>query len=281
MKCSNCGFENQQNFEYCVNCGTEMPKVQSAQTEPVGIEPVSLNPAADKVMNALKDSMFLVLCILMSVSCVMSIAIGNVPLLNILITVFLWLTYADANKGFASENHLRSVSGTVYASYIITNVACGILIACGVLLGVMNSVIDGADILTELLVEFGISGISSDMSDLMSQEMLGHIGIVLAIVFVLIAVICLVINLLGMKKIHRFAKSVYMGIMFQNPNFENSRAAKNWLLFFGICSAISAMTSLAGGSVVATLATGCSAASAIIASILIDKYLVSENYYTA
>lgn len=281
MKCSNCGFENQQNFEYCVNCGTEMPKVQSAQTEPVGIEPVSLNPAADKVMNALKDSMFLVLCILMSVSCVMSIAIGNVPLLNILITVFLWLTYADANKGFVSENHLRSVSGTVYASYIITNVACGILIACGVLLGVMNSVIDGADILAELLVEFGISGISSDMSDLMSQEMLGHIGIVLAIAFVFIAVICLVINLLGMKKIHRFAKSVYQGIMFQNPNFENPRAAKNWLLFFGICSAISAMTSLAGGSVVATLATGCSAASAIIASILIDKYLVSENYYTA
>lgn len=284
MKCSNCGFENQQNFEYCVNCGTEMPKVQSAQTEPVGIEPVSLNPAADKVMNALKDSMFLVLCILMSVSCVMSIAIGNVPLLNILITVFLWLTYADASKGFASENHLRSVSGTVYASYVITNVACGILIVCGVLFGaVFGMVANTPEFISELEVALGAYDLSEfgvSVSDI-PQELWSLSGWIICFMFIFIAAIGLVVNVLGMRKIHRFAKSVYQGIMYQNPNFENPRAAKNWLLFFGICSAISAMTSLAGGSVVATLATGCSAAVEIIASILIDKHLVPKTYYTA
>ena len=49
-------------------------------------------------------------------------------------------------------------------------------------------------------------------------------------------------------------------------HFYKGAPLKNWLLFFGICSAISAVTSLAGGSIVAAIATGCTAAVEIIAS---------------
>ncbi|MBQ8740755.1 MAG: zinc ribbon domain-containing protein [Clostridia bacterium] len=283
MNCKNCGFEYGEQYDYCPNCGTPKADKQPTGEQPTMPEPVSLNPAADRIMNALKDSMFLVLCILMSVSCVMSIAAGSLPLINILITVFLWLTYADASKGFVNENHLRSVSGTVYASYVITNVACVMLIVGGVLFGaVFGFITSTPEFISELeaaLSVYDFSEFNINISDI-PQELWSLSGWILGFMFIFIAAIGLVINILGMRKIHRFAKSVYQGIMFQKSELEKPRAAKNWLLFFGICSAISAMTSLAGGGIVATLATGSSAASAIIASILIDKYLIPETYYT-
>lgn len=277
MKCNNCGFESEKDFEYCMNCGA------AANKSAVPVEAVSLNPVADKVMNALKDNLFLVLCILVSASCVLSIAAGNLPLINILITVFLWLTYADAQKGFANEKHLRNISGTVYASYVITNVACGILIACGVLLGaIVGLFANTPEFISELeaaLSEYDLSEFGINMADI--PQGFGLImGLIIAFVFIAVAVIVLIFNILGMKKIHRFAKSVYQGIMYQNPNFENPRATKNWLLFFGICSAISAVSSLTGGSFTAALSTGCAAASEIIAYILIDKHLIEKTNYT-
>lgn len=277
MKCNNCGFEHQEQFDYCPNCGAAAPKAEPQQAEPMFAEPVSLNPAADKVMNALKDGLFLVLCILMSVSCVLSIASDGLSIINILITVFLWLTYADSQKGFANENHLRSVSGCVYANYVITYVACALLAVCGVLLGAVFGFVAGdpefIDGFTLALAEYDLG-----ITDL-PQEIFSIAGWLIGFVLIIAAVIMLVFNIVAMRKIHRFAKSVYMGLILQNPNFENSRTVKNWLIFFGVCSAISAAASLASGEVVAALATGCIAAAEIIASVLIDKHFVPKTYY--
>lgn len=282
MNCKNCGFEYSEQYDYCPNCGTPKAEKQPTGEQSQTVEAVSLNPAADKIMCALKDNMFLVLCILMSASCVLSLN-GGLPLINILITIFLWLTYADAQKGFANEKHLQSVSGTVYASYVITNVACGILIVCGALLGAIFGLFTNTpEFISEfeaVLREYDLSEFGVEISDL-PQALLALSGWIIAFVFIVIAAIGLVFNILGMRKIHRFAKSVYMGIMYQNPNFENPRTVKNWLLFFGICSAISAVSSLASGSITAAIATGCTAASEIIAYILIDKYFVEKINYT-
>ena len=62
------------------------------------------------------------------------------------------------------------------------------------------------------------------------------IGIIAAIVVIVIAAVSLVINILGMRKIHRLAKSTYQSVMFGTLNLENPRGAKNWLIFFGVCS---------------------------------------------
>lgn len=277
MKCNKCGFESERDFEYCMNCGTK-----AKDDKAVPVEAVSLNPVADKVLNALKDNLFLALCILMSASCVLSLN-GGLPLINILITIFLWLTYADTQKGFANEKHLQCVSGTVYASYIITNVACGILIVCGVLFGGIFALFANTpEFISEFevaLSEYDLSEFGVQISDI-PQALLAMSGWIIAFVFIAISAIGLIFNLLGMRKIHRFAKSVYQGIMYQNPNFENPRVVKNWLLFFGICSAISAVSSLASGGIIAALATGCVAASEIIAYILIDRYFVEKTNYT-
>lgn len=275
MKCKNCGFEYGEQYDYCPNCGTQNA-VEQPTKQPVA-EAVSLNPVADKVMSALKDSGFLVLCILMSISCVLSLK-GGFPLINILLTIFLWLTYADVQKGFANEKHLQSISGTVYASYVITNVVSIILIVCGVLFGVLVTAFAGTEEFAQgfdmAISQYDLGEFAFSYEDI-PQGLMGFAGVFIGGAFVFIGAIALVINILGTKKIHAFAKSVYMGIMFQNPNFQNPSAAKNWLMFFGVCSAIGAVLSVFSEPVVA-IASGCEAAATIIASVLIDKHLM-EN----
>jgi hypothetical protein len=273
MKCNKCGFESERGTQFCVNCGQPC---NDNNTQIV--EPVSINPAADKILGALKDNLYLVLCIIMSASCIFSISADGLPLINILTTVFLWLAYVDARKGIANENHLRSVSGTVYASYVITNVACIILIVCGLLFGVLFSIVASAEeVIDELqyaLSEYNLGEYGLNVGDIPKQYVT-ILGWAVGFVFVFAAVIGLLVNILGMKKIHRFAKSVYQGIIYQNPNFENARAVKNWLVFFAVCSSISTLSTITS---IYAFGTACSTAALIIAAILVNKYFVTNTY---
>lgn len=275
MKCKNCDFENLSGAEYCTNCGNPMNDNNTCQ-----VEAVSLNPVADKVMPALKDKLFLALCVLMTISCILSLN-GGIPLINILLTVFLWLTYADAQKGFVNEKHLQSISGTVYANYVIINVGAILFMICGVIVGFGMTILSGteefATEFNEALSMYDFGEYSFTYEDI-PQEFIEFVGIMIAVAFVIGAIIMLVINIMGYKKIHTLAKSVYTGIMYQNPEFKAVRSAKNWIMFFGVCAAIGAVVSIMSQPIIA-LAAGCEAAATIIASTLIDKYLVVKPQY--
>ncbi len=269
MRCNHCGFEHEKDFDYCVNCGT---KVEKQDYFPA--ESVSLNPAADIVLPALKDKLFLVLCILMTVTCGLSLAASGMPLLNILITVFLWLTYADAQKGFANEKHLQFISGAVYAQYIIVNVVSVILIVCGALVGVMlSAMVDDSDFIIEFTKQLEQLGINpADASQLISYMT----GWVISGMVIFVGIIMLVFNMLMMRKIHRFAKSIYMGIMYQNTNFESPKTVRNWFIFVAVCGGITAVSSISAGTL-AILSCACTIAITIMVVILIDKYFVKQN----
>ena len=270
MKCNNCGFEHENDFEYCANCGTKATK----QEDYIPAETVSLNPAADIVLPALKDKLFLALCILMTATCVLSLALSGMPLLNILITVFLWLTYVDAQKGFANEKHLQFISGAVYAQYVITNVVSIILIVCGVLFGALFDMIAGEpDFMTELSLQLENYGMSLET---VPQILIDILGWFLGGLFVFIGVIALVFNILMMKKIHRFTKSVYMGIMYQNTDFEKPRTVRNWFIFMAVCSGITVLGSIGAGPL-ALISNACTLAITIMVIILLDKYFVKQN----
>ena len=262
MKCNNCGFEAVESFEFCPNCGTAVNLPEA----------VSLNPAADIVLAALKDKLFLVICILMTVSTAFSLVAGSLPVIEILITIFLWLTYAKSLKDIAAENHLRCVSGSVYANYVIRNVAAIIIIVCGVIFGAVLGTLNYTEILNALATDYG--EIASQIESL-PESILEIIGFIIGFVFVIIGVVYLLINILGMRKIHRFAKSVYQSIDLRTPAFEYAVAAKNWLIFFSVMSAISALSSITEGVIVA-IASLCSVATMVIAVILISKYFVSN-----
>ncbi len=267
MKCKNCGFEQEKDFEYCVNCGAE-----TIDNIPVPVEPVSLNPAADIVLPALRDKLFLALCILMTILCGLSLAMTCIPVLNILFTIFLWLAYADAQKGIANEKHLQCVSGTVYAQYIIVNVASIIFIVCGVLFGVMfSAMVDDSDFIIEFTKQFERFGINpADISQSISYMLVWILGGL----FIFIGVIALVFNMLMMRKIHRFAKSVYQGIMFQNPEFEKPETVRNWFIFIAVCGGINVITSITAAEPISILSSICSMAITIIVTILINKHIL-------
>lgn len=267
MKCSNCGYESQEDFIYCTNCGTAVS----------GAPAVSLNPVADRVLAALKDKLFLVICILMSAATVLPIISGGgLPIINILITIFLWLTYAQSTKNYANPDHIRGISGTVYASYIINNVLAVILVVCGFIVALTFGIVaDVAELIDIIKLELNNAGVDLATFGL-GEEIFSIIGWALGFVFVLAGAVMLVFNILGMRKIHRFVKSVYVGILTQNGAFEKPRAARNWLIFFAVCSCISTVSAL-GGNIMTLIANGSLAAAEILAIIIINKYFLSTE----
>lgn len=260
MKCMNCGFEAQENFDFCPNCGRQTAVA----------EPVSLNPAADGILFALKDKLFLLICIFMSAATVFSLAEGTVNIINILLCVFLWLVYAGACKGEADVAHLRNVSGTVYAYYVIVYVVCGILLVVG---GLCAFLFAGNNMFAEIFEEIVFeTGLGQDIINIVS----GISGAIIFIVFAIIAIIGIAINALAIGKIHRFAKSVYMSADCGELRLEKVSAAKNWLLAFGIISIISAGNGLLNGVFVSAVASGAVGVAEILSSVLIGKYLSDE-----
>lgn len=261
MKCNSCSFQSEQNFAFCPNCS-------APAGEPVSVgEPVP-NPVGEKVMSALKDKLFLAICVLMTVSAFLGLASGGIPVFPVLFSIFLWMTFSKVRKNIVDTNQLKNLSGTVYAQYIVFNVTSIILIVCGVVSAFLMGVLGGAGLFDSLLSQFDGYGINLSGALAMAS------GWIILVVCLITAGIILAINLLGWRKIHRFAKSIYQSINTYSNNIQCAAAAKNWILAFGIIDAVSALTS---GDFITILATGSYAAAAIVAYLLINKYLTSEQ----
>ena len=173
-----------------------------------------------------------------------------------------------------NEKHLQFISGAVYAQYIIVNVASIILIVCGVLFGALFDMVAGEpDFMTELTLQLEGYGLSLET---IPQILIDILGWFLGGLFIFIGVIALVFNILMIKKIHRFAKSVYMGIMYQNTDFESPRTVRNWFIFMAVCSGITVVGSIASGPIV-LISNACTLAITIMVIILLDKYFVKQN----
>ena len=116
MKCNNCSFESEQDFAFCPNCS-------APAGEPVSVSEPIVNPVGERVMAALKDKMFLAICVLLTVaSAISTFSGGGIPAIIILHTVFLWIAYSKVQKNIVDTKQLRNLSGTVYAQYVVLNV---------------------------------------------------------------------------------------------------------------------------------------------------------------
>ena len=256
MKCNTCGFTCEQNFSYCPNCGAgPFPAF------------VSENQAAATVLAALKDNLFLILCVLVSAGCIFSITADNRPLLQILTADLLWLTYAKASKGIADPEQLRCVSGTVYAQYVISYVVAGLLLGLGVLLGLLFNTLALLPGITDSIPED-----IAPFVDLLTSAP----GTLLFIIFGVAAVCITLLNIFSMRYIHRFAKSVYQSIQKGVLDLKYPNAARIWLFIFAGMNGLSALGSLSG-NFTAALSNGANCAACIIAGILIGKYLMPQE----
>jgi len=262
MKCNQCGFEREETFPYCPQCG--------AAQEVMAVSP---NTAAQKVLQALKDPLFLVICILMSAFSLLSLSQDGLPLIEILITVFLWLVYAQSRKEVADAKNLRNVSGAVFAQYVLTFVAAGVVLLAGVIIAAAFNVI-AADpaYLHEILSEF----IELDESIATLAAAAGALsGGVVMVLFAFVAIVATVINIFSLRYIHGFAKSVYQSIENGVWELKYASTASNWLYVFGAFSGVGAL-SILSGEFVAGLASGANCAACIIGGLLIRKYMIEE-----
>lgn len=258
MRCTNCGFESDDNFTFCQRCGAAAPEVAPK------------NPTADRVFACLKDNLFLAVCILLTVSGAITLGSrGGIPVITVLAATFSWLAYSDAKKGIVNVNHLRHISGTTYASYILNNVFGVLLIVCGIIMTVAINMVDGVPVLE-----------SSEISNILfgnhiTAEVVYLSVLIIGIMFIVVGIALLVINLLSMRRIHRFVKSVYLSVKSGNTQIYNPRTAKTWLIvftcFIGVFSlgimAESFLNALSNGSIMAAL---------IVTVILINKYFIDK-----
>lgn len=265
MKCPKCGYENQQYFEFCPCCG-----------ESANMEVISLNPVADRVLCALKSGWFLWVCILTSISCVLGLSNEGLPVFNILFTIFLWLVFAASRKDIADARYIRNISGTVFAFYITSWVAIGLLIFSGLLLSLIfvltSENIDFLQILYESLLENGLP-------EMTAKEVLNafagfSVWFIIGAIFAAIAFL-FVFNVISTRKIHKFVQSVYQSIEMCTFNFVKAKAARNWLFVLGGLQALSALTSIPNYTFCAN--SLCVALIEIFTGVLINCYFIPKN----
>jgi len=270
MKCSNCGIEFGNDYLYCPNCGTA--------TMPAAPEPVSLNPTADRVLAAFKDNLFLALCILISAATAATFFSGSLPVIGILITIFIWITYAKSRKGIVDTESLRCVSGSVYAQYIIGNVLFSIGIVCGIVITMVFAFFTFSidEILNEL--KSMLAGTFSETIPYNNDLILFTIKIIGPIITV-ISIVGLILNIFSMRKIHRFIKSVYIGVNCQYPCFVSPGAAKNWLIVYCVFYIIDTIGYLSTNIFLA-IPCACWAVACLIAAMLIKKYFTDPKIKT-
>lgn len=255
MKCSKCGFESEQEFKVCASCGAEQE------------ETVTVNVAAEKIFPALKDNLFLAICILLTVSAGCILLGGNgIPVIEGLLAIFMWIVREKAQKGIVDVKNMRHISGTVYANYVVTNVVC--------IIGLVSTILGGVCLLTVEAIAFeeimeNLSKIPSGFVPMVSMNLalLWIIIIVLAVIFA----VMLIMNVIGYRRIHALAKSAYMSVQNNNLDFiESIGAAKTWLWVFGILSCVAALGSV--GDFLTFAGAGCLAVSTVLAAVLVGKY---------
>ncbi len=262
MKCLNCGLVYDNELTSCPNCGTVAPVA----------EPINFNPIGDRVSAALKDNLFLALCISVSASAFFSFLGGGLPVITILLTIFLWITYAKIVKNEDPSESLRCISGTVYAQYIIDKVSAIISIVSGVLLifagnGILNE-LEKSSSNAELEKLFEEYPALAEITPTLLLKLIGPC-------FIILGVLTYLINFFGMKKIHRFIKSAYQGMNFKVPFLVKPKATRNWLIVFAVMYGLSTLGSMP--YIIALGANGGIFVAIIIAIILMNKYFITDN----
>lgn len=228
---------------------------------------------ADKVLPALKDTLFLVICILMSASCILSLSLGNLPLLNILITVFLWLTYAESCKNIADAKHLRCVSGTIFAQYVLTYVGAGLCALLGILFAVAFTFLTQNPELLSRMLDLFVD--LDDAAYTVLYSIASVSGFLVLIISLFAAGFIVLVNVFTTRYFHRFVQSVYKSIEANIPELKHTNAARICLYILGGLSALNALTSL--GSPLVFLSHAADCAVAFFAAYLIQKYFLSEE----
>ncbi len=259
MKCVSCGFESEQDFAFCTQCGA------ASHSNEVMPTPEVSNPLLSKTLAALKSPLFLTVCILVTASAAIGLFNDGLPLLHILASVFLWIVFAKSRKDNVHTDGLRNISGVIFADYIVSYVVTGIIFLVGLLLMAVVGIAAGSSVMfDEIVNELGL--MHAEYIDLV-EIVLSTSGPLLFLVCALLAAAVFLFNFFGTRKIHRFVQSLYQSLQNGTDAVQSVKETKTWLIVLGIFSAISNDFALAN------IVLG---AAMIVASVLVGKYFTAE-----
>lgn len=276
MKCSYCGYESPTDYQYCPQCGTVIEKKDTDFSPPPQPEFTYETPTPQpehKIVTALKDTLFLAVCILVSVCCGLSVLSGGLPIIRIFLAVYMWVAYAQTKNNTLNPNHIRNISGTVYASYILNNVLAVFVIIGGFGFSfAMSYIMSNQEMLDLFYQELEAVG-GSQIVSIFSKVLVNFAGLI-GIAMSVIGIILIVINIIGRKSIHNFVKSIYLNMGMPTEQIQKASNAHVWLIVFGILNALSAFSS---ENTMLLLSEGAFSAALIITAILVKKYFYKKN----
>lgn len=255
MKCMNCGYDNAENAGVCQGCGSALAVEQRSLPK--------------RMLGLLNDNIFMILCILYSVSIGFSLVSGNVSVVRILTAIFLWMVFSKSKNGAIPSNSVSYISGTIFASYVIQLVLCCIVGLCGLLLVILTSTMDTTRLWN--MIYPGIRPfIGADLGHF--TELAKFKLFLISAALILFAVIGLCINVFGWRRIHRFVQSIYKSLERGQINLVRCGAAQVWMMVFGMLYAISAVIVLIWGSLNSFFENACLSAVFIMGRVLVRKY---------
>jgi hypothetical protein len=210
MNCPNCKHKFDRPYLQCPNCKAN-----------IRLEDIRLTPLESKLFSAFNDNLFLIIAILTTATSLLSLASGGLPVISILISIFLWITYSNAKKCFVSRGSLRAISGTVYAEYLVNNKNAIFTVVMGFIIGILFTITSvNADTIIGFIeerVDIPFINLNQILSFCLKIPALFFIGS-----FIILAVSILIPNLLWRSKVHQFAKTLYKNLDSNtNPLEEN------------------------------------------------------------
>lgn len=221
------GFQQQQQF------GGQPGYVPYQSPQP---QPMFYNNGNERILAFFKDTLFLVVTILFSVSVLCSLFRLSLPVIEILYTIFFWIIFVAAKKNAVATNQIKWLSGTTFAKIILNYVAAGLVLVLGFIAMAGVSALGGA---ARGYGSYGAAAASAA----------GSVGIIVLVVCIVIAAVIVVITIFGIRPVQKFTQSAYKSLEAGSLMVIKPGTAKVWLMIFGIVKGLSAIGSLASGAV--------------------------------
>lgn len=242
MKCNKCGYEDFLDFDVCPQCGSGAG-----------------NSSGGGLAGVLSSPLYLVMCILMSVYVGVSFfSTFMIQLIPTLIMVFMWVAFTNAQNG----KGLRALSGTIFAQYIINYVSAGFMVILGLILPAIWSLFKNV---FGNIIEEAFAEALGESYYMYVDQILDASAAVIAVAFIIAAVLMVVFNVFAIGSIHSFTKAAYTGT---SPKMGGAAV---WLFIIGGFNALSALGSLFSLNLWGFLSSLALAGVTIIAGILVGK----------
>ncbi len=243
----------------CPECGNEYTGEKCRLCESLSIQ--------RSIAEATGSGGFLAVCILLTVASALSLLSCTIPFLPLLGAIFCWIVYGNGSNGCFNGRLVRLLSGLCFTWFIVMWVIVGLLM----LVGVMDTSLV-VDVLKAALLQ---AGTDPKLEALLTMG--DRLLTVIRYVCLAMAAGYTLINIFGVRTIHRFVKSVYLCDEAFTEKPKKVKPAFVWFIVFGVMEALKGIAELTDGNAWGALVGLCIASALFCAAYVIKTYFMSRR----